>query len=155
MSDCEKLAKDMAAYADGELPAGRAEAVECHLAECAACRRMLDQFRAADAAARDVPVPDGTRWESVWDEIQARTKSERQRPVLLRYAWKGAAWLAAAAALLVGIYVIGPRDGREGKNLASAAGFEVVSIEVNAPGYAPVIMTGGEGKAPVVWLERM
>ena len=155
MSECEKLAKDIVAYADGELPAARAEAVECHLAECAACRRMLDEFRAADDAARDVPMPDESRWQSVWEKIRARTRSEFARPVLLSYAWKGAAWLAAAAAVLVAIYLVGPRDGRENNSFASAAGFEVVSIEVNAPGYAPVIMTGGEGQLPVVWLEKM
>ena len=153
MSDCEKLAKDVVAYLDGELPAERAEAVECHLAECAACRRMLDQLRAADAAAREVPIPDEARWESVWQEIQSRARRESKRPVFFTYAWRGAASMAAAAALLVAIYFLGPQRGREGGSVGNA-GFEVISIEVSDPSYTPVIMTGGEGQLPVVWLER-
>ena len=154
MSDCEKLSKDISAYLDGALPQDRIEAVECHLAECAACRRMVEEFRAADAAARDVPMPDEARWQAVWERIEAETRAQSARPLLLSYAWKGATWLAVAAALLVAIYVIGPRDGRRGGTLGAGAGFEVISIEVNAPGYTPVIMTGGGGQLPVVWLER-
>jgi hypothetical protein len=37
--ECQRLAVDLSAYADGELDAGAASAVEAHLEHCAKCRR--------------------------------------------------------------------------------------------------------------------
>lgn len=45
LSPCERLAKELPAYADSTLPPSRAEHVERHLDECSSCRGEVDDLR--------------------------------------------------------------------------------------------------------------
>ncbi len=70
---CSKTAKDISRYIDGDLGARRVRRLEAHLAGCAGCRALLDDFRAIAGMARRVatpPVPDGS-----WAKIRARLRS--------------------------------------------------------------------------------
>lgn len=52
---CEVTEVELAELAAGDLPHGRAGAVERHLAQCPDCRRRLEALRRADAWLRMLP----------------------------------------------------------------------------------------------------
>ncbi len=67
MSDCQDVLRQLWEYLDGELPAGEAEEIREHLADCAHCNPQYEfQLRFLDAlvkayAAREVPHPEFVR----------------------------------------------------------------------------------------------
>lgn len=92
-------------YLDGELPAGEAQALEAHLATCAACSRTLDELRrvVARAAALEDRPPAQDLWAGVARRIGVRAApavvdlgARRRR----RFAFT-VPQLAAAAVVLV------------------------------------------------------
>jgi putative zinc finger protein len=98
------VTESLSAYMDGELAPSEREAVAAHLRGCPSCDRHLEELRAVDAAARELPlsVPDGY-FESFRGSLHRRL--EGQRPARRRLA---PAWVLAAAAALV-LAVLTPR----------------------------------------------
>lgn len=92
-------------YLDGELPAGERQALETHLATCAACGHTLDELRrvVARAAALDDRPPAADLWAGVAQRIGVRVTpavvdlGERRRR---RFAFT-VPQLAAAAVVLI------------------------------------------------------
>lgn len=154
MKSCEEYGELISACIDGELEAGDASAVEKHLAECGDCRAMYEEFRANDAAARDLPTPDESSWGCVWFAIQRGLASaERSRQRILTGAVRGAMLTAAAAAILLVAYVLTPGTAPVAP-ISYPAGFEVVSLEVASADYTPVVMVSDHGDIPVIWIEK-
>jgi hypothetical protein len=60
--------RDLAPYADGQLPPGKRRAVEAHLAACARCRAELDDIQFAAGLVRQVAIV--TAPASVWTSIE-------------------------------------------------------------------------------------
>jgi hypothetical protein len=102
---CQLLVDD---FVDGSLAADDGAALEAHLATCAACRAMADDFRAIRSTAttleRHTPPPHA------WPNISAAVERERSRSVLAPFTSfvgrtinSGTAWqpLAAAAMLVL------------------------------------------------------
>lgn len=61
---CVELVEVITDYLEGALPPEDRARLEAHLAECAPCRRYLDQFRAVVAAAGRISpeaLPEQTR----------------------------------------------------------------------------------------------
>lgn len=75
----------LSAYADGELPAEEADAVEAHLEACTECRRELAAIETMGDAMKEASAE---RRGSVWDGVRRRIV----RP---------AAWLLVAAGTVV------------------------------------------------------
>ena len=50
---CTKFETDIALYAGGDLPAEQAALVDLHLAECTACRALLEDLRAGQTLLRE------------------------------------------------------------------------------------------------------
>lgn len=63
----------LSGYIDGDLTAEERVAVEAHLAECGACRRVLEELRAVIAAASGLPErqPERDLWSGIAATIQA------------------------------------------------------------------------------------
>jgi anti-sigma factor RsiW len=53
---CEISYEELAAFAEGDLPADRQAAIERHAASCDVCRKRLAGLRAVDAALRSLPA---------------------------------------------------------------------------------------------------
>jgi anti-sigma factor RsiW len=103
-------------YMDDELSEPERSAVAAHLRACPSCGRHLQELRAVDVAARELPlaVPDG-----YFDAFRAtlRKRLERSRPAPRPIA---PAWTLAAAAALV-LAVLAPRLLREPRVAAPPA----------------------------------
>ncbi len=82
------------AYADGELDADEARAVEAHLETCADCRAELAQIRALKSALRTLDFSEMAP-EGLSGDIQRRVAQARQRTV---WATAGGGLLAACLA---------------------------------------------------------
>lgn len=106
---CEDVLKQLTAFSSGELSANVRQAVQAHLAECAACRAALAEVDALAvlASGRTPPVPRGFAARVM---MAARQRQET-KPVA---AWNLMRWwrltstpmhAAAAAVLIIGLSV--------------------------------------------------
>jgi hypothetical protein len=55
---CQKVQRNLSAYLDGELDLAASRSVESHLDQCAACMKMVADFRKVDALVRELPKLD-------------------------------------------------------------------------------------------------
>jgi anti-sigma factor RsiW len=119
---CEEIRDLLALYAGGESYDSEREAVEAHVAVCAACARELDHFREARAnlaLLRDGPVPPAA-FKSLWSNVRADLFPQK---AAARLAWFDAA-LRYAAVTMVGIaigVVIHYADRRDAAPVAASA----------------------------------
>lgn len=128
------VTESLSAYLDGELAAPDREAVAAHLRGCPSCARHLEELRAVDAAARELPlsVPDGY-FEAFRGSLRRRLEGARRAPRRLAPAWS----LAAAAAVVLA--VLAPRLLRETRAPADSAAraVPVPTLAVPPPASAP------------------
>jgi anti-sigma factor RsiW len=99
---------DLSAYAAGSLAADERARVERHLAECAACRAAVADFRLLlDRFATTAPAPPQIPWPRYRAELRARREARGGRRVRTRWLRPVplAAAAAAAAACVVVLYV--------------------------------------------------
>jgi hypothetical protein len=110
---CRKLRKLMPLFAGDDLGPRRTQAVRAHVDACPACRRELEELRAAltrfKAAAMDERVPDWSEGE--WQALMVRATGGAPRGGEQRAARAGRVLLprwAAASALgaLIGLAVL-------------------------------------------------
>jgi anti-sigma-K factor RskA len=101
-------------YALDTLPREEAEAVERHLADCAACRVELDSYHAAAASL----IPDSEAPPRLWERISQQVDQDsslapvtviRPKDPARPGIWRVVAGIAAAAALVLGGLVVGQR----------------------------------------------
>jgi anti-sigma factor RsiW len=107
---CENVLKQLTAFSSGELPADVRQAVQAHLAECAACQAALaevDALVGVLASGRTPPVPRGFAARVI---VTARQRQEAKSVA----AWNLMRWwrltsapmhAAAAAVLIIGLSV--------------------------------------------------
>ena len=138
------VTESLSAYMDGELPARDREAVAAHLRGCPSCSIHLDELRAVDAAARELPlsVPDGY-FEAFRGSLRKRL--EGSRPARRRLA---PAWALAAAAALV-LAVLTPRLLLD-RGPTSPASRSVPAPTLGAPPPAPAPADGRDRVAEAV-----
>jgi len=81
---CHQIHPLLAAYVDSQLEDLERQAVDEHLAECADCRELLDEQRAAVAAYAAYPVeePGEEEWQAVWDGVESRLPAPAKRLTL-------------------------------------------------------------------------
>jgi anti-sigma factor RsiW len=105
----------LSALMDGELDARERDLVEGHLRACPACARHLEELRAVDKAARELPVhaPDGY-FEAFPERLRARLERGRTGRRGLAPSWA----LAAAAAVALAVFT--PRLLRDSRPPARA-----------------------------------
>ncbi len=79
--ECERIHPLLAGYVDRELSDLERQAVEQHVSECADCRALLDEQRAAADAYRKYPVAEPTQanWDRVWSGVEARLPARAKR----------------------------------------------------------------------------
>lgn len=88
----------LSAYMDGELAEADRAQVEAHVLNCPACTRHLEELRAVDAAARDLPleVPEG-----YFEAFPGRVRRRLGPAARPRSRYTVPLWLGAAAAAVV------------------------------------------------------
>jgi anti-sigma factor RsiW len=129
--NCAKLESDLALYAGGDLPAGRAARLEGHLGNCADCRALVEGLRASRqlcSELRDEPLEDAMVAQ-VRRRVLARIGAAETAP--RAGYWK---WAMAAALVLAAILALPRRVGEP----ASVARRAVVATTKAAP-VAPII----------------
>ncbi len=129
--DCEKTEPLLSAYLDGELTGAELDEVKAHLADCAHCREVLEQFRTVDGLYAELTVEQPTegRWKRMLWNVLPRsdpgqrvnghlTAGPRRIPMAIR-ARRSARWVGPVAAalalagmvLVVVILAVGPGSG--------------------------------------------
>jgi hypothetical protein len=136
-----------------------------HLPGCSACRRLLDEFRAIEDAARTAaPEVTDADWDRAWAGVARTVASDRRRaegqpltPLLraarrasrrpLARAARPLLYLAASLALVAVLLTV-QRAVQEKPTPASRvarATAEAGDLECSAPDYVPVAYTIGDG----------
>jgi hypothetical protein len=129
---CQRAQRYISEYVDGALDPGRTATLERHLEGCAACREVLEDFRAMKIAASELPVTEPG--DDVWSRIRTglvRAPAPAGRPQtapsrrLFGLEWTSPvlrlAGAAALALVLIGSGVfIGTRLGRKTVALKTA-----------------------------------
>lgn len=121
--DCTDIKANLSPFLDGELTDERRHAAERHLAECQACRVMIDAAEKQDALMIAAMCDDaGSLPAGFEDAVLGRTVHARRRTVAARMrTWAG--WIAAAAVLAVSVsprLFHQPRDRAGGGDVVTA-----------------------------------
>jgi anti-sigma factor RsiW len=115
---CAELESWIAAYADGELEARRGEIVEEHLAQCAACGKLLAEFTALASALRDgleiVEAPARLHARVMAALPEPEFAGRRRGSVMPPRGWFAFFGLAPAAALALWLLASPPAPIAEG-----------------------------------------
>lgn len=101
--DCKEVNNLITEYLDDELSMEQRKAMEAHLADCASCRREIDDHRSIQAALRDIGRESVSAPAGFTGKVMAELERETVKP-RRRFAWLPAAWhkgVAAAAIFLV------------------------------------------------------
>ena len=126
---CEEVRDLLALYAGGESYPSEREAVEAHVAVCAACARELDHFREARAnlaLLRDGPVPPAA-FKALWSNVRADLFPQKAAN---RMVWLDAG-LRYAAVTMVGIAI--------GVLIHYADRRDATVVSSSAPSVAPMV----------------
>ena len=111
MSVHEQFAEDLALYALGCLEGSERTSLENHLAECASCRRELEQLRGDAALLALTTVGPAPPPRAKSRLMQQLTREPELQPVRSRTPWWAAlGWLAAAAMLAVVVLVLSQNE---------------------------------------------
>ena len=101
--NCETMEELLSAYIDGETSEEEQQAVEQHVASCASCRAMLQDFSTAQTLLRTLPVleaPQGFR-QRVTGRVEQRSRSWMWNWKLMpRFAFGTVALLMIGAGIL-------------------------------------------------------
>lgn len=92
---CEEALPLLSAHLDGENTPEDEAALQAHLAQCAACREILEAYEAID---RGVAQPEADPPEALHAGVMAQI---RKRPQTRRRRWLGIAAAAAVLALVI------------------------------------------------------
>ncbi len=95
MRSCERLAKNLSAFMDGELAGRKRRRLERHLADCPVCRQQLHQWRALYNLLEG-PVQPAPPFFAA--RLRARLQESRSERRVLR-------WAPASAAVILGLAV--------------------------------------------------
>jgi len=100
--NCEAFEPLIALHVEADLPEGDRPKVEQHLAECANCRQLLEDFQASQSALRELgsEAVDAAMLTAVRAGVLARIGERRRR------VWPWVAAFAAAAAVVAGLVVM-------------------------------------------------
>lgn len=155
---CETMIGSIVALLDGELAGAEREALDRHLAGCAACRRELaDVRRTRDLVDRSLAALGAgvgrTSFEQLWARARdgetdgrARAPAGPRRPGRVarrRILWAGAGGLALAASLALMLVGVPREPGIEPGPAPATKASEVVAR-------APAAPSGPKPAAPVV-----
>jgi hypothetical protein len=112
INDCTDIKALLSALVDGELDADTQHAAERHLAECRACRTLVDQAESLNELIR--LESDSTGGDALPDgfarSVLQRTATPRRSHLHEWTNWAG--WLAAAAALALAVAIWSADRGR-------------------------------------------
>jgi hypothetical protein len=137
----DQWADRLSEYLDDELSSGEKVQMEAHLAECDACRIVLDELRAVTVKAASLPPtpPSANLWPGIEARLERRTNVMRFRErAARRFSFTMPQLVAAAAALM----------------LVSGGSVWLAQYGGRTTSLPPVVATDGAGIAPVSLVDR-
>jgi predicted anti-sigma-YlaC factor YlaD len=112
---CEQVTERLDDYLDGGLAEAAFQEVELHLASCAACREEERSLRAVVSLAAALPrqqEPPRDLWPAIAEEIASRRRLALLSNVASRPAARWTAGLAAAATVVLAVWMVSRETGR-------------------------------------------
>jgi putative zinc finger protein len=108
--NCDRIRDDLDAFLDGDLAGDARTALAAHVAQCAACRAVLDRAQALRAALARLPVPAPAA--DFYDRAlhAAAVPLPRRTPRIVAAGFLGAFGLTVLTVLLTGLWVRAPRS---------------------------------------------
>ena len=140
----EQLEFQISQYCDGTLAPAERAALEVRLATDAKARELLDEYRRLDATLhQSMPVPQ-INWDRLASHLSAVVAREQEPVQVYRLPvvrWRYAAGLAAAVALVAGIFFFARNEPTQ-PQIASSAPRQSIAIvmgpQIATPSEPPV-----------------
>jgi anti-sigma factor RsiW len=156
MKTCDDMKMCLSAWMDGELDATEQQAVQSHLAGCAACVEELRQLEKLEGAMKAVLTEEPARiafapfWLRVRSRIEERTGWGGGLAAWVRSAFDSAAlaWAVPAIILLV-IAAFSLSSGLRG--VGQRSNFAAVE-SIDAHGRNVALLREDDSKTTVIWL---
>ena len=123
--NCHEIERQLDAYIDGELAQAESEALQSHIAGCAACSQRLAERQSLGRLVRQAPyypAPDRLRLA-----VQAARKPSRLTPTVL--AWAASILLAVSVG---GVMIAGARRARTAAESSASIANDIVGGHVRA-----------------------
>lgn len=123
--NCHEIERQLDAYIDGELAQAESEALQSHIAGCAACSQRLAERQSLGRLVKQAPyypAPDRLRLA-----VQAARKPSRLTPTVL--AWAASILLAVSVG---GVMIAGARRARTAAESSASIANDIVGGHVRA-----------------------
>lgn len=147
MSTCAAFRQFVTAYVDGELVGEEAAGFERHLAQCSACRRLLEEEKAI-AALLHRARPQEAAPEALREHVTALAASRSHARSASR------TWLAATAALVVAVAAAMGWQQRTSTDTGPASAFAALAVDSHlryGRGQLPLEVTSAEPERVSSW----
>jgi anti-sigma factor RsiW len=155
--NCHPAEKLLSAERDQTLGADLRAELEAHLAECPSCRKRRALLAESAAAWRvtsaEARVPDERiEWQHIRRRIGGET-ADAQPAWRIFSSWRGATVLAAAAAVMLGIFLV-PRESERATPAISATATAMAAtdtVEIGGDASAAMVFVDDKSGWLVVW----
>ncbi len=151
--NCAEAEQKLSALLDDEIAESDRLQMQEHLAECAACREQLEEWREYGSLLRASPVPKNVDSTGAWAEIRERIDEERSSTRSSIPGGGNLVWSGAAAALLVfstGVYFwISNRTDEQEIEYGIT---RVEYVETEIPDATPVVYVDSETGLTIIWI---
>lgn len=158
--NCHKAEELLSRALDGELPAEQRAALDSHVASCASCRALCEDWTRNAALLRDQKIEPAQTAEALWADVQRTIRLQGERPGVevsvfgWRLQWAG----VMIFAILLGVSAFGLlrlRSPQVETTQVIERGVEVEFVETDVPGASPMVYQDAETGWTVIWVAGM
>ncbi len=156
--NCKKAKQWISQDLDGELHARRKVRLDAHLATCAACRGVREQWARVGLRLKAAPVAAAQTPEAAWADVRRAIRNagatpDREVPWVLVPSMRWA--VAAAMAVAIGLFIVRTIQGPGPAGVAAVQpeqGTTVELVETDLPGAAPMVYEDAGSGLTVIWV---
>ena len=159
--NCHKAEELLSRALDGEVSAEERVALDAHVASCANCRALREEWSQYSAILRDQKIEPAQTAEALWADVQRAIRLQGEQPAgdaLPVFGWR-LRWAGVMiVAVLLGMSAFGLwRLRQPGPETAQAdeRSVEVEFVETDVPGASPMVYQDEESGWTVIWVAGM
>lgn len=159
--NCHQAEELLSRALDGELSQEHLAALDAHVASCASCRALRDEWSKYSGMLRDQSIEPAQTAEALWADVQRAIRLQGDHPeddALPVFGWR-LRWAGVMiVAVLLGMSAFGlwrlRQPGQETAQVNERS-VEVEFVETDVPGASPMVYQDEESGWTVIWVAGM